>query len=297
MKLTGLHLLLTYRCTRECDHCFVWGSPSQRGTMSLEQVRTILDQAREHRSVKWIYFEGGEPFLYYAVLRKGVELAKEAGFRVGVVSNGYWATGNEEARAWLEPLAGKIDDLSISRDSLHGDECRIDAIREEAKRLDIPVANITVVQDDDDAWSGVGQIPAEPAEVRFRGRAARTLTTWAPRSAGRGFTCCPYEDLRNPGRVHVDPFGNVHVCQGIVIGNLFEHHLNAICASYLPDRHPVAGPLLSGGPAALARAYGLSYAGAYADACHLCYETRTKLRFRLPKQLGPDQMYGVVSTV
>ena len=31
MKLTGLHLLLTYQCVLECDHCFVWGSPWQKG--------------------------------------------------------------------------------------------------------------------------------------------------------------------------------------------------------------------------------------------------------------------------
>ncbi len=35
MKLTGLHLLLTYRCDSECDHCFAWGGPGQEGTMTL----------------------------------------------------------------------------------------------------------------------------------------------------------------------------------------------------------------------------------------------------------------------
>ena len=27
MNLTGLHLLLTYRCNYDCDHCFVWSGP------------------------------------------------------------------------------------------------------------------------------------------------------------------------------------------------------------------------------------------------------------------------------
>ena len=45
MKLTGLHLLLTYKCLFECDHCFAWGSPRQSGTMSLRQVEDILEQA------------------------------------------------------------------------------------------------------------------------------------------------------------------------------------------------------------------------------------------------------------
>ena len=33
--LSGLHLLLTYQCTFECDHCFGWGGPFQTGTMTL----------------------------------------------------------------------------------------------------------------------------------------------------------------------------------------------------------------------------------------------------------------------
>jgi MoaA/NifB/PqqE/SkfB family radical SAM enzyme len=62
MKLDGLHILLTYQCTYECDHCFVWGSPRQKGTLTSEQIEQILEQAKE-AGVTSIYFEGGEPFL------------------------------------------------------------------------------------------------------------------------------------------------------------------------------------------------------------------------------------------
>lgn len=72
MKLNGLHLLLTYQCTLECDHCFVWGSPWQHGTMTFTIVKQILKQAKDTGTVHSIYFEGGEPFLYYAVLVAGV---------------------------------------------------------------------------------------------------------------------------------------------------------------------------------------------------------------------------------
>ena len=79
MNINGLHLLLTYQCNFECDHCFVWGGPDQYGTMTLECIRKILRQARDVGTVEWIYFEGGEAFLYYAVLQRGGELAAEAG--------------------------------------------------------------------------------------------------------------------------------------------------------------------------------------------------------------------------
>jgi len=104
MELSGLHLLLTYQCNLECDHCFAWGSPWQSGTMTLRNVRHILQQAKDLGTVKRSYFEGGEPFLYYAVLLKGIQEAASMGFQVGIVSNGYWATDVEDALEWLRPL-------------------------------------------------------------------------------------------------------------------------------------------------------------------------------------------------
>ena len=89
MKLTGLHLLLTYQCTFECDHCFLWGSPWAKGTMTLAQIQEILVAARSLGTVQSIYFEGGEPFMYYATLLQGARLAHQMGFSVGAVSNAH----------------------------------------------------------------------------------------------------------------------------------------------------------------------------------------------------------------
>jgi hypothetical protein len=100
--------------------------------------------------------------------------------------------------------------------------------------------------------------------------------------------------LREPGRIHLDPLGNLHLCQGVVIGNLFEKPLKQISEEYDPDAHPICGPLLDGGPAALVTEYNLTHASSYADACHLCYEMRLELRERFPVLLAPNQMYGMM---
>ena len=109
------------------------------------------------------------------------------------------------------------------------------------------------------------------------------------------FDSCPWEELRRPGRVHVDPFGHLHICQGISIGNLLEQPLAEIMDAYDPDEHPIVGPLLAGGPAELARRYDLAHEDGYADHCHLCYSARRALRQRFPQELTPDQMYGSAS--
>ena len=297
MRLSGLHLLLTYQCTFECDHCFVWGSPWQTGTMTLENLRHIVREAQDLGTITSIYFEGGEPFLYYATLLAGVRLAQEAGFEVGIVSNSYWATSVEDAIEWLRPFAGLISDLSVSSDEYHFDEKLSQQARNAsaaAERLGIAIGTICIAPPEAaDPTLVVGQLPESESGVMYRGRAAEKLSGKARQHPWSQFTACPHEDLRDPGRVHVDPLGNLHICQGIVIGNLFQTPLKEICARYDPEAHPITGPLLRGGPIELVKNYGLDHRAAYADACHLCYEARRTLRDRFPEFLTPDQVYGV----
>jgi MoaA/NifB/PqqE/SkfB family radical SAM enzyme len=298
MSLTGLHFLLTYQCIGECDHCFVWSSPNAKGTFTLAQIRDVYRQAKELGTITDFYFEGGEPFLYYAVLVEAVREAAEAGFRAGIVSNPYWATSVEDAETWLRPFVGKLADLSISTDLFHGDEMVTPEARngiEAARRLGFPIGTISI-----ETPEGCASYPArakgEPVTggaVMFRGRAVAKLVEGVPRRPWREFNECPHEDLANPSRVHLDSFGNLHLCQGLVMGNLFHRPLKEIVATYDPKAHPIVGPLIEGGPAALVEKYDLSHEEAYVDACHLCYTAREALRSHFPDILAPDQMYGV----
>jgi hypothetical protein len=296
MKIDGLHVLLTYQCTLECDHCFVWGSPRQTVTMGLPELERVLDQAVELDSVEWVFFEGGEPLLFYASLLEAVRLAKKRGFRIGLVTNAYWATSGADALAVLRPLREDVERLEISADLYHGSEvltAHVRTARAAAEELGFDVRLITIAPPEaSEARRVAGLLPAGETAVMFRGRAAREL---AGRVAPRPWTeldACPGEDLRDPGRVHVDPLGFVHICQGITLGNLLRRPLADVLARYDPDAHPITGPLLAGGPAELARRYGVPPRDGYADACHLCDETRRALRHRFPEELGPDPIYG-----
>jgi hypothetical protein len=297
MKLEGLHILLTYQCNLECDHCFVFGSSRQTGTFNLRRLDDLLSQAKAVPECKWIYFEGGEPFLYYPILRHGVETAASLGFKVGIVSNGYWATSEWDAMEWLGPFAGLVHDLSISSDSYHWDPdaFRLSGNAERAAReLGIPIGIISIAGNgDDEAACVVGMIPEGETGVMHRGRAAEVLAPRHPKHDWESFTECPHENLKEPGRLHVDPMGNLQVCQGINIGNVFETPLKTLCADYRVEEHPIAGPIHAGGPAELARRTGSRHLAGYADACHLCYETRKEIRSQFPEILVPEAVYGV----
>jgi MoaA/NifB/PqqE/SkfB family radical SAM enzyme len=264
--------------------------------MSTEQVQSYLRQAWDTKTVDWIYFEGGEPFLYYPVLMRGVQLATSMGFHVGIVTNAFWAVNKNDALTWLKPFADMVEDLSISCDHYH--DCEEDnALAQNAlyaaEQLNIPVGLIKIAQPDQmPPEYREGQLPEGESRVMFRGRAVSKLADQYAQRDWEKFDSCVNEDLRDPGRVHVDPFGNIHVCQGIVIGNLNEKTLQSICEDYKPDVHPIVGPLLAGGPAGLVKHYGLPHQKSYADACHLCYEARASLRERYPAVLAPPNMYG-----
>jgi MoaA/NifB/PqqE/SkfB family radical SAM enzyme len=265
--------------------------------MTLEQVQDILDQGKRLGTVEWIYFEGGEPFLYYQVLKRGIEAAALHGFKIGIVTNAYWANSREDALEYLRPLGGLIHDLSVSSDLYHGNDKVDERSRHAiwaANELGMPMKTLSIAQPEEtSAAKTSGQIPAGTSAVRFRGRAVEKLAPRAEMHPWTEFTECPCEDFRDPGRVHVDPLGNLHICQGVTIGNLFEKPLKEIWEEYDPDSHPVIGPILRGGPVELVRRYKLPHAETYADACHLCFEARKALRERFPETLGPDQMYGL----
>lgn len=298
--LTQVHLLLTYQCTFECDHCFLYSSPFSEGTMTLRTIQQVLEEARKTGSVRWIYFEGGEPFLYYALLLEGVKIARLAGFQVGIVTNAYWATSEEDAEIWLKPFQNiGLDYLSISDDSFHYGEAENNSAKwalSAAQKLGMQTSSICISEPYVDEQPGQGQGKGTPViggGAMFKGRAVEKLTGGLPRRPWHELNQCPHEELQSPSRVHVDPYGHVQACQGISLGNMFEKPLSVLLERYNVDSHPICALLARGGPAALAEKYRVEPENDYIDECHFCYLVRRALIDRFPKFLAPRQVYGL----
>lgn len=301
MALSGLHFLLTYRCTYECDHCFVWGSPDQSAVFSHQALLEALQQASQC-SLQEVYFEGGEAFLYYPLLLAGVRRASELGFSVGIVSNAYWATGPEEARLWLAPLAeAGLQIIEFSSDLFHGEDMLLPEAQhalEAAEDLGLQTNLIQIAEAVQEAATPDTTLPGEPiqgGQVRYRGRAAVKLADQVAGRPWQSFTECPFENLADPGRLHLDPLGWLHLCQGLVIGNLFAEPLSAILPRFEQQKDPLIEVLIQGGPAGLARQLPFTPQAEYADACHLCYSVRAALQPAYPQVFAPAQMYGIFS--
>lgn len=298
--LTGIHFILTYACNFECDHCFLYCSPWSQGTFTINQVNNVLDEAEKINSVDWIFFEGGEPFLYFPLLMEGIRQAKSRGFKVGIVTNAYGANSPEDAELWLRPLKESgMSFMNISNDTFHyGEEDQNPAMiaSSVAKKLGIESSSICIdppkVMQSGSHDEKKGN-PVVGGVARFRGRAAEKLAENLPLRPWEELNECPDEDIESPSRVHIDPYGNVHICQGISMGNMWETPLSKLVADYHADSHPICGPVLKGGPAALVKELGIKPDDGYIDECHLCYLSRKAVMDKYPDYLTPGQVYGL----
>ncbi len=266
--------------------------------MRISDIRRVLKDARHVGTINWIYFEGGEPFLYYQTMLWGLRAAKSHGFKTGIVTNAYWATSIEDAKEWLTPITDiGVSDLSISDDTYHYGETEENFAKHAyaaAKELGFSVGRITIENPkqctQEIEWKGK---PVIEGKVLFKGRAAEKLVKDLPTKPWTEFAKCLDEDFSNQRRVHIDPFGYVHVCQGIAIGNMKKATLKELIIDFNPEAHPICSPIIRGGPAELVRKYNVKHEENYVDECHLCYSTRLRLRRKFPKVLAPDQIYGI----
>ena len=297
--LTGVHFLLTYTCNFECDHCFLYCSPRSQGTFTIGQVGTVLEEAKKIGTVDWVFYDGGEPFLFFPLLEEGIKCTAAKGFKVGVVTNAYGALSEADAELWLRPLSkAGMTYLSISNDVFHYGETPENPAtiaHTVAQRLGIDTSPIHIeppkIIPNGSQEGDKGQ-PVVGGGAKFRGRAVEKLTKDLPVRQWKDLCTCPYEELESPSRVHLDPLGHVHICQGISMGNMWETPLAELVAQYRPNEHPICGPLLRGGPAALARELGVTPDAGYIDECHMCYLVRKAMIEKYPDHLAPGQVYG-----
>jgi hypothetical protein len=266
--------------------------------LSLQQAKEVLAEAKKIGSVVSISIEGGEPFLYYPIMVKTAKEARGLGFDVEVLSNCYWATNEKDAEEWLLPLSNFENlKLTLSSDLFHGENWESSEVKNAVKAahvLGMKVGILAVKSRDAEppCPSVIEGVEVDMWDLMCRGRAASKLTEKVAKKPWREFTKCPFEHFENQKRVHIDPYGYVHVCQGVCIGNAWQTPLSKIIADYDPDKNPVIKLLVRGGPVALVEESGVPHEEAYVDACHLCYDSRCALRGKYPNILAPNQMYG-----
>lgn len=275
--------------------------------MTLSEVREYLAEAKK-AGATWVWFFGGEPFLYFDLLASGIEYARQLGLRASTTSNAFWATSEELAVKRLSLLKERgLHWISFSAGPFHCEYVPLEHIRNAisaAQALDIlgGVCNCYFVEREGNAVVRRSrEISARLSEyemnlqaVNFTGTAAEVLAQHAPKQPWTNYgECRKLADSRH--LIIIDPYGCVQpgACSGICIGNAREKKLSEIIKTYGPQGHPILKVVDEEGPAGLARmamSHGFKPTE-YADECHLCYEARKVLLNHYPEHLGPAIWY------
>ena len=315
--VTGL--IFTYRCTIACKHCLFGCNPGKPDVcMSIEDGVEFLRQLRSTDRV--VHIAGGEAMMYYPRMLKICQIANEEGKSAHFFeTNASWCIDDDVTRRRYEELreAGLLGVL-ISADPYHQyfvpPESRLRAYkwaerifgRENISAADLSLEELYELR-------GIGRDEERLAEysrgsgVKLVGSAGEELAgfhsdrplealaedgDWIGRSMGR--SCRQEFDSDEMWEIHIDPYGNIQTCCGIIIGDAREKPLIQWMKQGFHTDNELVRMVYEHGPYAyleLAVRHGYKARDGYPQKCNLCWEVRKFLRPHFPDTFGPAEIY------
>lgn len=313
LVISGITWILSYRCNLNCSHCFfdVNGPPQILDSGLAQKALSSLNQSEP---LDWQHVSGGEPLLFEKELHCLLEVIQASGSRaIGIASNGFWGDSKSRAKKTVALLKERgVSGVCLSADSYHQQQIPLNYIRTSAEQVfEQGLGNHSFVvscypaEEEPPVECEPFAVPFAPIPVRKIGK-GHSLAVGTdpdceqklPASPCRNLCCClgetsPFE----PKMVWIDPYGNVMICYGLIIGNLNANSLSEILEGYSIRQSPLLETLAEEGPIGLyrlAQGQGWQPNGPFADECDLCWQARNALRGDFTDTLGPDECYPEV---
>ncbi len=312
-------LLFTYRCTIACKHCLFNCSPWQPDVcVSLEDGVEFLRQLRATDRV--IHIAGGEAMIYYQPMLEICRIANEEGNAPHFFeTNASWCANDDVTRKRYEELkqVGVLG-VYISADPYHQafvrPEPRYRAYKwavEIFGRENVAAGDLSLEQLSE--FRSIGRDHERLEEYcrnhvpRLVGRAGDVLarfyddrplealvkdTLWHGGSDAEN--CRSEFDSDEMWEIHIDPYGNIQTCCGIIIGDAHKKPLVEWMERGFHTDDDLVRMVYEHGPYAylkLAIEHGYQPRDGYPQKCSLCWETRKFLRPYFPDTFGPAEIY------
>ena len=318
MQIENLDFLLTFNCPAKCKHCSYKAGPDISGFMKLYEAENYLMELVDTQQLQSVTIHGGEPFLYFDILRNIIEKAKNLAIpRRGIITNSYWAKTKDIANKKLLKLkqAG-LNQITFSVDAFHQEFIPLENVKNAIiSATSIGFDNIWVDSyfvgdlNADNLYNNKNyQILKDLKEIDtviinkyvagFEGRGADLAEDFEIKNEIPSGKCpLPFwigGDLTAPTTVEIDWEGNVTLCPGICIGNTKTQPLIEILQKYDCSTHPILSKISEEGPLGLLEAAivkGFKQNKSFVNECHLCYELRKFLRPSYPQYLAPSSCY------
>jgi len=312
-------LLFTYRCTIACRHCLFNCSPRRPDAcVSIEDGVEFMRQLRATDRV--IHIAGGEAMMYYEQMLEVCRLSHQEGVAPHFFeTNASWCVDDETARSRYEALrdCGVLGVL-ISADPYHqafvpparrhrAFQFAIEIYgRENVIASDLSLEELLELRRIGRDEASVGEYSRNHAP-RLVGRAGDSLMRHFPRrdpelladdamwhGSTRERSCRQEFDPNTMWEIHIDPYGNIQTCCGIIVGNVHVKPLaDYMRAGFHTDNELVRIAYEEGsyGYVELAERHGYEAPPDFAQKCGMCWEARKFLRPHYPDTFGPAEVY------
>ncbi len=314
-RITFLTFLISYKCTNECKHCAIPGSPNQdNALMELDDVRKYLVDVTGNYIVDEVGFFGGEPLLHFDLLISLIKEVKKYGIsKIGLPTNGFWEKNDSIAKNYaLKLKEAGLNTIGFSVDTFHQEFVPFDVVKQAIKAThDAGIETIYSITQNlgpentknifNEQNKKLTEVISKEfefcqvinSEIQVKGRALKNLTNYYSMDTIPSERCLIFK----VPMFMIDPNGWVfhQLCQGICIGNAKEKSLSEIINEFNYRKHPIISKVVAkGGPQNLleiAIEKGYKPEHGYADKCHLCFSVRNFLRPYYPNLLEPSNVY------
>ena len=117
--MSVLKVHLTYCCTAQCDHCRFRCSRRSGPAIDYDLMMECVDALKRLNHLELVVLMGGEPGLFPELTHRLTAAITTMGVAVRVETNASWATDDEAARRFLEPLYAQAASVMFSLDAWH----------------------------------------------------------------------------------------------------------------------------------------------------------------------------------
>ncbi len=313
-------LLFTYRCTIACKHCLFNCSPDQPDICTnLEDGVKFLKQLRATDRV--IHIAGGEPMMYYDQMLELCRIANENGCAPHFFeTNASWCINDNITRKKYEEIKNVgVVGVYISADPYH--QAFVPPIRRlRAYKIAVEIFGSENVSAADlsleqlSEYRDIGRNEKRLKEFVMKyapkliGRAGEKLACfcvdrpieslehdplWLSGSVDKG--CSAEFNGKSMWEIHIDPYGNIQTCCGIILGNVHKKPLLEWIEQEFDTENELIKIVKKDGPFGLLKLaieHGYKPKEGYPQKCNLCYEVRKYLRPFFPETFGPAEVYN-----
>lgn len=320
IKLSGIIFITTYNCNADCKHCF-FDTQTAQHYLSPDIIDRVYADESITKHMFWNHLSGGEVFLQpeklYEIIRT---IRKYFTKDIGMSTNGFWAKTPEIAQKRVqELLEAGISGIAVSADTFHEEYIdthsvahAIAAVSTSGLQNHSYIMGARCAEDMLNAMAY--NVLTDKLTNKVQASYTMPLAPTTIRSIGKGSSvaipkkenmpqgicsnlceCLGARGPYNPSMVWVDVYGNVMVCYGIIIGNVYETDFAQIIREYKTFDFPLLHIIAEKGPHALieiAKKEGIPCdALKFYDECDVCYTLRKLLLKYYSKELGPRECY------